>query len=148
MSQITDTSDVLLGVPGGAVSSASLGGELRLRITDTIGIAFVGADGTLASDAFVVGEALALASLCITQALIGALDVGVGVIGVLYAANPSLRFGARPQGAIGARPSGITVRPQIATALVVLVTGALSAAPIGAVAQSERKQAQKRDQES
>ena len=52
--------------------------------------AFVRADGTLACDTFVVSVTLALASLAVASALVGALDNGMGIVGVDNSTDPGL----------------------------------------------------------
>jgi len=61
---------MLIEVPGGVVIAVSLDSELLLGEADTIITALVGADGSLASNAFVVGKASAFASLSITNTLV------------------------------------------------------------------------------
>lgn len=79
---------MLLGIPRGGISAASLIGELLLGETNTGVGALVGADGALASDAVVVGVAHALASVSVAAALVGALHDGVGVISILDISDP------------------------------------------------------------
>lgn len=61
---------MLIEVPRGVVHAAGLSSELLLGEADAIITALVGADGSLASNAFVVSEASAFATLSIANTLV------------------------------------------------------------------------------
>merc|ERR1719420_2498314 len=75
--KIADASDVLLSIPRRAVCAGRLGGQLLLSEANTGLIAVVRARRALAGDTVVVGEALAFASLAVTDTLTRALNHGV-----------------------------------------------------------------------
>jgi hypothetical protein len=85
---------VLLSIPRGGICDIGgwvgpgLGGKLGLRKANTGIGALVGADGTLACDTFVVSVTLTLAGLTVASALVGALDNGMGIVGVDNSADP------------------------------------------------------------
>ena len=85
---------MLIAIPGSVVDTDSLLGELLLSEANTVLTALVGADGSLASNTFVVSKASALASLSIANSLVGALYYGVGVVGVIDVSDPGLVLGA------------------------------------------------------
>mmetsp|Transcript_20671 Transcript_20671/g.41975 ORF Transcript_20671/g.41975 Transcript_20671/m.41975 type:complete len:240 (+) Transcript_20671:164-883(+) len=131
--QIAHAAYLLLGVPGGGVGAASLHGELLLREAHTGVAASIGADGSLAGDAVVVGEARALTSVSIAVTLVGALHHGVGVVGVLHLTDPGSILGAGSARAIGISPSRLSVDSVVACALVVGTAGSVAIAGIGTV---------------
>jgi len=69
-SQVAYTSDMLIEVPRGVVHATGLSSELLLGEADAIITALVGADGSLASNALVVSEASAFATLSIANTLV------------------------------------------------------------------------------
>jgi len=91
---------VLLSIPRGGICDigrrvgAGLGGKLGLREANTSIRALVRADGTLACDTFVVGVTDALAGLAVASSLVGALDNGMGIVGVDDSTDPGLSLGA------------------------------------------------------
>mmetsp|Transcript_14278 Transcript_14278/g.23632 ORF Transcript_14278/g.23632 Transcript_14278/m.23632 type:complete len:224 (-) Transcript_14278:10-681(-) len=134
--KIANASHVLVGIPRGRVCAGSLGGELLLGEADTGIGASVGADGSLASDTLIVGEACALSGGAVTVTLVGALHNGVQVVGRLHVSYPGHRLGAGALGAVSSSPGGLTVLAVVAGALVVDPAGSVSAAPVGAVGDS------------
>jgi len=131
--QITNTSHVLLGIPGLIVVTAGFFCELRFGEAHTRVATSVGADGTLAGNTFVVIVASTLASLSIAAPLVGALDYGVSVVGVHYVSNPSLGLRACSSRAIRASPCGLPVHSVVASTLVVVSTASVSITSVGAV---------------
>merc|ERR1719405_226090 len=71
--EVAHAADVLHRVPRGRVDLSHLGRKLLLGVADATAVAIVGADSTLARDAVVVVEAVALARLAIARALVRAL---------------------------------------------------------------------------
>ncbi len=138
-SEIANASDMLVVVPRGVVVAASLVSELLLSEANASVTALVGADGSLASNALVVSEALALAGLAVAQTLVGALDDGVGVVGVDHITDPGLVLGAGAAGAVGVGPLGLAIDAGIAEALVISATGAVARAAVGAVGRDRRQ---------
>ena len=134
--KIANTSDMLVGIPGGGVCAGSLSGKLFLSEANTGIGASVGADGSLASDTLIVGEAGALSGGAVTVTLVRALNNGVKVIGRLNVSYPSHGFGASALGAISGSPSGIAILTVVASTLVVDPAGSIATAPIGAVGDS------------
>jgi len=146
-SQVANASYVLVGIPWGVVRSASLGGELLLGEADTIVTALVGADGSLASNALVVREASALASLSVASTLVRALNNGVDVVCVINISDPGLVLGAGAARAIRAGPLLLSVDSVVALALVVGSAAAVARAAVGAVCGDSRDEAEKGNQE-
>ena len=81
---------MLQSVPRTVVGHARLASQLLLRVADATVVAVVGADGSFAGNAVVVGEALALTRLSVADALVGALYGRMGVVGTLHVADPSV----------------------------------------------------------
>jgi hypothetical protein len=117
--KITHAPDMLVGIPRSGVSARSLGSELLLSEADTGIGARVGADGSLASNTLVVGEACALSGGAVAVTLVGALHDGVEVVGGLDVAHPGHRLGAGALGAISSGPGNLTVLAIVARTLVV-----------------------------
>jgi hypothetical protein len=138
---------VLVGIPWSVVLSVCLVGELLLGEADTIIAALVGADGSLASNALVVSEASALASLSVASTLVRALNDGVDVVGVIYISDPGLVLGAGAARAIRAGPLLLSVDAVVALALVVGSAAAVARAAVGAVCGDSRDEAEKGNQE-
>jgi hypothetical protein len=80
---------MLEGVPRGGVFLARLLSQLRLREAHAGLTARVGAHRALAGNALVVLKALALSRAAVANTLVGALHVGVSVVGSDYVADPS-----------------------------------------------------------
>jgi len=70
---VADASNVLHGIPRSAVDTTSLSGEQLLRPACAAVIAIVGAQGALAGNAIVSGEAGACSSGAVACSLVGAL---------------------------------------------------------------------------
>ena len=134
--QITHTTDMLLGVPGGGVCAGGFGGELLLGEAHSGIGARVGADSTLASNTLVVGEACAFSGAAVAVTLVGALHNGVEVIGSLDMADPSHGLGASALGAISSSPGSLAILAVVASTLVVHTARTMTTAPIGAVGNS------------
>ena len=90
-SNITNTSDVLLRVPRGAVCGGGLRSKLLLCEAHPGVTATVRAHGTLASNSLVIGKAFTLASLSIANSLIGALYHRMSVISGHNISHPRRR---------------------------------------------------------
>ena len=138
--EIAHAAHVLLGVPGGGVCAVSLGGELLLGEAHSGVGAGVGADGSLASNALVVGEASALSGGAVAVTLVGALHDGVEVVGGLDVSDPGHGLGAGALGAISGGPGSLAILAVVAGALVVGPAGSVAAAPVGAVGDSDSSQ--------
>jgi hypothetical protein len=78
---VAEAAHVLHRVPGSAVGTPGLGGEVLLRPAGAAVVAVLGTGGSLAGDAVVAGEALAESRLAVTQALVRALGPRMEVIG-------------------------------------------------------------------
>lgn len=116
-------------VPGLRVSAASLGSEVLLGPAGAAVVAVIGAEGALASNTVVTGEAVAGAGGAVARALVGALGPRVQVVRVHDITNPGkvLRTGAKR--AVGSGPLGLTVEAGKALAVVVGFAGSV----VGAV---------------
>jgi len=91
---VAEAAHVLHGVPRLGVDAAHLGGQVLLRPASATVIAVAGADSSLASNAFVSGEAVAGTSLSVAQSLVGAFRPRRQIISILNRANPSEILGA------------------------------------------------------
>ena len=109
---------MLLGIPRGGVGLGGVGGELLLGGAETAAVAVGGADGALAGHALVVVEALALSGLPVAGSLVGALGVGVGLVGGRGGGDPGLPLGAGALGAVVLGPGGLAVGAGVASTLV------------------------------
>jgi hypothetical protein len=138
--KIANTSYMLVGIPRGRVCAGSFGGELLLSEAHSGVGASVGADGSLASDALVVGETCALSSGTVAITLIGALNNGVEVIGRFDVSYPSHGLGASALGAISSSPGCIAILAVVASTLVIDPARSMAAAPIGAISNSHSGQ--------
>jgi len=130
---VAEASDVLHGVPGLLVYTRALGGQMFLGPAGSSVIAVVGADGSLASNTFVAGEALAGTNLAVAEASVRALRPGMEIVGIDDSANPGKVLGAGSQGAVGAGPLGLAVETDEAVAVVIHLAGAV----VGAVVLAE-----------
>ena len=135
--QITHTSDVLLGVPRGGVCAGGFGGELLLGEAHSGIGARVGANSSLASNTLVVGKARAFSGAAVAVTLVGALHNRMEVIRGLDIADPSHRLGASALGAIRSSPGSLTILAVVASTLVVHTTRSMATAPIGAVSNGD-----------
>jgi hypothetical protein len=141
---IADATNVHLSVPRGGVGAAGLRGELLLGEADTSLVAVIRAHGTLTGNAIIVGVARALASLSVTSALVGALGLGVSVVGAHHGADPGSTQGAGSGRAISLSPGGKSaVHSRVALALVIATARAVTAATIGAEGRSTSQQRNK-----
>ena len=132
-SQIANASDMLVVVPRSGVLANSRISELLLSEADTVITALVGADGSLASNTFIVGEARALTSLSVADTFVRALNNGVGVVGIINKADPGLVLGAGSAGAISTGPLLLAVHALIACTTIVGTAASVARAAIGAV---------------
>jgi hypothetical protein len=141
---IAHTTDVHLRVPGGGVGATGLGGELLLGEADASLVAVVGAHGALAGNTVVVGVASALAGLSVAGALVGALGLGVSVVGAHHGADPGGTQGAGSGRAISLSPGGQSaVHSRVALALVVTAARTVTRAAVGAKGGSRGQQRNK-----
>ena len=127
---------MLIEVPRGVVHATGLSSELLLGEADTIITALVGADGPLTSNALVVSEASAFASLSIANTLVCALNYGVGVVCVINISNPGLVLGAGSAGAIRASPLHLTVDAVVASAFIISAAASVARAAVGTVSRN------------
>jgi len=137
VAKVAHTANMLHGVPRGSVSLSGLAGKLLLCVADATAGAVIRADGTLARNAVVVLEALALAGLAVTDALVGALNLRVSFVGSGGHSNPRSTLGARAEGAVVLGPRWIAVGAGVANALVVARAGTVAGAPVRAVGQRD-----------
>ena len=128
VSLVADASNVFHGIPRGAVCTVGAAGKVLLGPASSAVITVVRAYGTLAGNSLVSGKALALSSVAVTDALVGALGPRVKVVGVDHVTNPSEILGAGAQRAIGAGPLRLAVDAGVALAVVVELTGAVARA--------------------
>ena len=134
--KVADASDVLDGVPrvggeaggGAAVGGSGVLGHLELSRAEAALRAVLGADGTLARHALVVLETVALSGLAVALALVGALDLGVALVGGSGDGDPRLALGAGAEGAVVLSPCGVAVGAVVARALVVGTARAVAGA--------------------
>lgn len=125
---VANATNVLHGVPGGAISAVGTGSKMLLGPASSTVVTVVGTHGTLASNTLISSEALAVASGTVTHTLVGALRPGVEVVSIDHITNPGEVFGAGSQGAIRAGPLGLTVNTGVAQAVVVELAGSVSRA--------------------
>ncbi len=137
---------MLVVIPRGVVFAESFLCELVLGEADTILTALVGADGSLASNTFVVGKASALTSLSIANTLVGAFYYGVGVVGVVDISYPGLVLGASPARAVSAGPLGLAIDSLVALAPIVGTATSVARAAVGAVGSNNCKKTEKYNQ--
>lgn len=116
---ITDTTDMLQGIPGGGVGSGGSGSEVLLRPALAIVVTVIGAGGSLASNTIITSEASACACGSVTSTLVGALYDGVEIVRLNDGSNPGLVLGASALGAIGTSPLRKTINAGIAVAVLV-----------------------------
>tara|TARA_B110000305_G_scaffold201781_1_gene229746 strand:+ start:410 stop:739 length:330 start_codon:yes stop_codon:yes gene_type:complete len=109
---------VLLGVPDAGVGGGGIDSKLLLCGADSASVAVSGAHGPLAGHALVVIEALALSGLAVADSLVGALYIGVSLVGSSGRGDPGLALRAGPLGAIVLGPCHGTVGAGVARALV------------------------------
>ena len=119
-SKIANATHVLVIVPGSVVGGSGIGGKLGLGGAKSTSIAVSGADGALAGHALVVIEALALSSFPVADSLVGALHLGVSLIGSGGGGDPGSSLGAGALGAIVLSPGGGAVGAGVASTLVCL----------------------------
>jgi len=137
VAQVTNAANMLHCVPWRVVGLGSLSSELLLGVADTTAGAVVRANSTLAGDAVVVLEALALAGLAVTDALVGALNLRVCLVGGGSDSDPCSSLWACAKRAVVLSPSGVAVRAGVAHALVVPSARAVAGAPVRAVRGSQ-----------
>lgn len=116
---VAEAADVLHGVPGLGVGAASLGGKVLLGPAGSAVVTVIGAQGTLASNTVITGEAVAGAGGSVASALVGALHPRVKVVGVHHISDPSEVLGAGALRAIGAGPLRLTIQAGETLAIVV-----------------------------
>jgi len=109
---------VLLGVPDAGVGGGGVDSKLLLCGADSASVAVSGAHGPLAGHALVVIEALALSGLAVADSLVGALYIGVSLVGSSGRGDPGLALRACPLGAIVLGPCHGTVGAGVTRALV------------------------------
>ena len=138
--QITDTADVLVGIPRRGVRLRGLVRELLLLDAAAAVVAVAGARGALARLAVVAVKALALAGLAVAGTTVRALLARVGLVVARGVVDPGVGLGARALGAVVLRPRGVVVlRACVARALVVLAARTVAGAAVGAVGGHERQ---------
>ena len=138
--QITDTADVLVGIPRRRVRLRGLVRELLLLDAAAAVVAVTGARGTLARLAVVAVEALALAGLAVAGAAVRALLARVGLVVAGGIVDPGVGLRARALGAVVLRPRGVVVlRARVARALVVFAALTVAGAAVRAVSLHERE---------
>lgn len=128
VSLIADATNVLHGIPRGAVCTVGTAGKVLLGPASSTIVTVVRADGTLAGNSLISGKALALSSVAVAKTLVGALGPGMKVVGVDHITDPGEILGASAQRAIGAGPLGLAVNAGVALAVVVELAGAVSRA--------------------
>jgi hypothetical protein len=121
---------VLERVPGRAVGTASLRGEVLLGPASASVVACLRADGTLAGDAFISGKALAQAGLAIANALVRALGPRVQVVSIHDISDPSKVFRASSKRAVRASPFGLAIEASEALAVIVLLACSMATAVV------------------
>jgi len=131
--QVAHAAHVLHGIPRRVVSLVRLDGELLLRVADPPTGAVVRADCSLARDAVVVLEALALARVAVAEALVRALNLRVRLIRGRGHRHPRRGLGAGAGRAVVLREGKVAVRAEVARAFVVGAARAVARAPVGAV---------------
>jgi hypothetical protein len=98
--EIAHAADGLHRVPGRVVCHVRLHRELLLGVADAAARAVVRAYSALARDALVVLEARTFARLTVTEALVGAFDLWVGLVGRNRNRHPRCGLGASPGRAV------------------------------------------------
>lgn len=130
VSSVAEATDVLHGVPGFFVGTSGLDGQVLFGPAGASVIAVVGTDGSLASNTFVAGEALAGTNLAVAKASVGALRPGVEIISIDNSTNPGEVLRASSQGAVRAGPLRLTVESNETVAVIVHLAGAMVGAVI------------------
>jgi hypothetical protein len=115
-------------VPRSGVHAVSLGSKVLLGPASSTVIAVVRADGTLASNALISSEALALTGGSIANTFVGALNPGVEIVVVHNTTNPGEVLGACAERAVRTSVLGLAVNALEASAVVVELTGSMSRA--------------------
>lgn len=128
VSLVADATNMLHGIPGGAVSAVSTACQVLLRPAGSAVIAVVRADSALARDTFIAGKALAFASVAIANSLVGALSPRVEVVSIDDITNPGKVLRASAQRAVGAGPFGFAINTGVAFAVVVELTSSVAGA--------------------
>ena len=113
-SNVTDATGYLHCIPWCRIRASSLPSELLLRVADAATAAVIRAACALTSDAFIVKEAFAFASLAVACTNVGTLHRRMRI--------PCCAFGARPQRTVITSPCWIAVRVAVALAAPRAVT--------------------------
>jgi len=119
VSQITQATNMLHGVPRSGVHSAYLGSQVLFRPASPAVITVVGAKGSLTSNTFITGETVARTRFTITKTLVGALNRRMEIILVDNGTNPSIILGASTLRTIGTSPLRSTIKTNITQAIVI-----------------------------
>jgi len=121
---------MLHGIPRLSVLTTSLHGKMLLRPASSTIIAVVRAEGSLASNAFIAGEAGAHAGLAVAKTLIGAFSPGVQVVGSNDITDPSVIVGASALRAIRTGPFRLHIETSEALAVVVHLASSMIGAMV------------------
>lgn len=116
---------MLHGIPRSSVCAGDLGSQVLLRPTSAAIVTVVVADGSLASNTIVAGEAVASTGGTVASSLIGALNPRVKVICVYDLSNPGKVLRAGSLRAIGSGPLGLAVQTGVALAIIVHLASAV-----------------------
>ena len=128
--EVANATHVLHRVPRSVVRLVRLSSELLLGVADAAARAVVGTHRTLARNAIVVLEALALAGLAVADALVGALHLRVRLVGSRGHRHPSGALRAGACRAVVLREGEVAVGAEVARALVVGRARAVARAPV------------------
>ena len=121
-SNVTDATGYLHCIPWCRIRASSLPSELLLRVADAATAAVIRAACALTSDAFIVKEAFAFASLAVACTNVGTLHRRMRFVCSRSQRIPCCAFGARPQRTVITSPCWIAVRVAVALAAPRAVT--------------------------
>ena len=126
VAHVTQTSHVLHRIPRVFVDLPRLLREVFLGPTSPSAVAIAGTGGALTGDALVASEARTQSNLPVAQALVAALGPRVKVIGIHHFSHPSYVLGTCSQTAVGTGPFGLAVQTNVAVAVLVEFTRAVT----------------------
>ena len=128
--KIAHAAHVLHCIPRSVVSLVSFRRELLLSVADATARAIVRAHGTLARNAVIIFETLALARLAVAETFVGAFYFRVSLVGSRRHRHPGRGLRASARRAIVFSEGKVAVWPEVARALVVGRAGAVTGAAV------------------
>lgn len=110
VASITETTDMLHGVPRLIIHTSSLASKMLLRPASSLIITVIRANGTLTSSSFVASKALTLSRTTITSPFVGTFSPRMHVVRVDGRTNPSKIIRTSARRAIRTSPFSLTIK--------------------------------------